>query len=154
MCLFSKKYIKHLLCSLIFTKVKDQRTHMKFKIENKKDIILWVNNSLDSICQLSPLQKRMMIHSCNRIINSYIETFRIRKRLWKEVAISTIWLVIKAYGIDEEEEQQWIDAKYMNELCPEVSREKIIILEMMIFKHINYQVIGPEKDFFKSYNKN
>ena len=146
MCLSIKKNIK-LLCSLI-KEFFNQRTEMKFKIRNRQDLILWVYGILGNICELSDLQKRLMLNTCNRIINSYIDAFKVRRRLWKAVAISTVWLAIKAYGIDEEEDQ-WIDARYMNELCPDVSRDQIIIFEMLIFRHINYQVIGHEKESIK-----
>ena len=148
MCLSFKKNIQ-LLCSLI-KKFFDQRTQKKFKIRNRQDLILWVYAVLETICELSNLQKRLMLNTCNRIINSYIDAFKVRRRLWKAVAISTVWLAVKAYGIDEEEEQL-IDAGYMNELCPDVSRDQIITFEMLIFRHVNYQVIGQEKEILNSY---
>lgn len=152
MCLSSIKKNMKSLFSLI-KEFFNQRTQTKFKIQNRQDLILWVYAVLQTICELSDLQKMLMINSCNRIINSYIDSFKIKRRQWKAIAISTIWLVIKAYAIDEEEDEK-MDIEYMNAFCPEVSRDQIIKFEMLIFSHLNYQVIGQEKEIFlNSLNK-
>jgi len=114
------------------------------KLKLKINLMLWVDKVIDSICQLSEDHKKMVYASCDRIINSYITTFKVKQHFWKAVALSTIWLVIKAYCIDEEEDE-WIDACYMSEFSQEVSRKQIITFERLIFQHLDFEVIGPEK---------
>jgi len=136
-----------------FMKNKKRIKNIIYESHCKHILMSWVNEVIASICQLSKDQKRMILASCDRIINSYINTFKIRTNIWQAVALSTIWLTIKAYGIDEEEDE-WIDARYISEFCPYVSREQIVNFEMLVFKHLNYEVIGPERTtFLNSSNK-
>lgn len=133
-----------------------KRARIVIDSKNRKKVLDWVREVLENICDLSPSQKIMIFATCDRIINSYINTFKIMTELWKVIAISTIWLAIKAYCIDEEEEEEWYDAEYMASLFPGIKKEKIIEYEIMIFRHLNWDVNGPEKRSLLNphYNKN
>ena len=119
--------------------------------DEMKLLLNWVSDVLNYMCNFSEHQKIMIFATCKRIINSYINTFQVKKNLWQVIAISTIWLAIKAYCIDEEEQDEWFDAEYMASLCPGISKKHVIDFEILIFKYLNCEIISQEKEIFKNH---
>lgn len=140
--------MKYFYCSFLYD-FKNKREAL-----NKEKRILFLNQVIDYIIpQISNIQRKMLLKSSIRIIESYIHTFKVKRKLWKTIIISTIWLTIKAYGIDEEEEY-FIDVNYINNFYPDISRENILNFEILIFKHLNYDIISSEKNLFTCYTSN
>lgn len=113
-----------------------------------------VEEMLSFIGEFPEDMKKMMMTSCQRIILSFAKKYKVRKNLLLTICISTVWLVIKAYAVDEEEDNQWIDAIYMSNFSESSSPDQIIKYERLIFKHLNYEVYSPEKkSSLNPYNK-
>ena len=112
--------------------------------KNKELIMELIEEVFDSIGEFTKDMKNMMLASCSRITTSFVKKYKVRKHIIKVIIISVIWLVIKAYAVDEEEEE-WIDLSFMNEFLDESAPNLILKYERLIFKHLKYDVCGIEK---------
>ena len=68
-------------------------------------------------------------------------------KLWDVILMSTVWIVLKAYGVDEDDyEMGFLSVNYISSFLKYRTnpRNQILDYEHLILKYTNYNIYGPE----------